>query len=112
MSAPWLTDADRAEWDLLWRVLVDEVFDHRERGCDRCADGSCPAVRGAIEAVVEWAELRSLRSFAVAMRARQDVIDARGSGVSTHSHGSTNDASVWRRPRVLRLGQAGREGQR
>ena len=78
-SAPWLTAADRAEWDVLWRVLVDEVFDHRERGCERgcerCAEGTCRAVRGAIEAVVEWVELRSLRSFAIAMRARQDALD-------------------------------------
>jgi hypothetical protein len=76
-NAPWLTPADRAEWDLLWRVLVDEVFDHRAQGCRRCDDGDCPAVRGAIEAALEWVELRSLRSFAVALRARQDLVDWR-----------------------------------
>jgi hypothetical protein len=74
-AAPWLTEADRGEWELLWRVLVDEVFAHREVGCERCEAGDCPAVSGAVEVAVEWAELRSLRSLAVALRARQDLYD-------------------------------------
>jgi hypothetical protein len=72
VTAPWLTDADRAEWAVLWRVLVDEVFDHRERGCAHCDDGNCPAVRGAIEAAVDRAELLSAHSFAAGMRRLQN----------------------------------------
>jgi hypothetical protein len=77
MSAPWLTAADRAEWAVLWRLLVDEIHAHRDAGCSRCDEGNCPAVSGAIAAAVEWEELRSLHSFAAAMRARQDVLDER-----------------------------------
>jgi hypothetical protein len=77
MNAPWLTAGDRAEWAVLWRVLVDEIAAHREAGCWRCDEGNCSAVSGAIAAAVEWAELRDLHSFAVAMRARQDVLDER-----------------------------------
>jgi hypothetical protein len=60
---------------VIWHVLVDEVFAHREAGCERCDAGDCPSVRGAIEAAVEWAELRSAHSFAVGMRRMQNEID-------------------------------------
>jgi hypothetical protein len=78
-NAPWLTAADRAEWDLVWRQLIDLAFEHRER-CFDCAvaavDGDCCSImRAAIESAVEWAEKRSDLSYAIAMRARQDVLD-------------------------------------
>jgi hypothetical protein len=86
-AAPWLTAADRAEWELLWRVLVDEVFAHREAGCERCDAGDCPSARGAIEAAVEWAELRSAHSFAIAMRRRQDIADLMTEATASAANG-------------------------
>jgi hypothetical protein len=76
--APWWTAADDAELAVLVRDLVELAFLHRER-CDECrSEGrSCAVVREAIEVVLEWRERRSARSFAVALRARQDVLDAR-----------------------------------
>ena len=75
MSAhPWWTDTDRAEVAALTRVLVDEVYQHRERGCRRCDAGeSCPAVRAGVEVAVEWVEVRAAVSLARAMRARQEL---------------------------------------
>jgi hypothetical protein len=74
-AAAWWSPADDAELAVLVRVLVDEVFDHRAKGCAHCGDGNCPAVRGAIEAAVEWAELRSAHSFACAMRRLQNQLE-------------------------------------
>lgn len=89
MSAPpWWTNADGAEVAALTRVLVDEVFQHHERGCRRCdANESCPAVRAGIEIAVEWVELRAAISFARAMRARQELADFAGTtAVLPHQH--------------------------
>jgi hypothetical protein len=75
-SRPWWTPADDAELDLRARELVDEVFAHRER-CALCATGypPCPHVTAAIEAVVDWRELRILRSLAAWLRAGQDRLE-------------------------------------
>jgi hypothetical protein len=77
VTAPaWWTAADRAEVAALTRVLVDEVFDHRARGCRYCdAAEPCPAVRAGIEEAVRFVEQRAAISFAQAMRARQDLAD-------------------------------------
>jgi hypothetical protein len=75
MTPPWWTAADQAELDVLIGELVDLEFEHREH-CQQCRAGEpCRAKREAIETVVDWRERRSARSFAVAMRARQDLIE-------------------------------------
>jgi hypothetical protein len=73
----WWSDADRAELDALAHELVAAVFEHREAGCEVCAAGFplCPAVRAAIERVVEWREARILLSRAAWLVARQDRLD-------------------------------------
>ena len=73
-AQPWWTPADAAELDVQTRALVDEVFDHREEGCDVCAAGypPCPHVGTAIEKVETWRDVRVLRSKAVWLRLRQD----------------------------------------
>jgi hypothetical protein len=75
-AQPWWTPADRAELELIAHRLVDGVFAHRT-GCETCAAGDlpCPHVRAAIEAVVEWRDLRVLLSRAEWLRARQDELD-------------------------------------
>lgn len=72
---PWVTGADRAELALLVREFVDGAFEHRPT-CEACLAGDpCSALRDAIEIVLDWRNRRSSRSFAVAMRARQDLAD-------------------------------------
>jgi hypothetical protein len=74
-APPWSTDADTGELELLVRELVDGAFEHRQ-SCGVCRNGdSCPALRAAIEAVLEWRDRRSLRSLVVGLRARQDMVD-------------------------------------
>ena len=72
--APYWTEADQAELDLLTHELVRTAFVHGER-CSTCrARGrSCPAMLDAIEAVLEWREGRVLRSKAAWLRTRQQA---------------------------------------
>lgn len=75
-APPWWTDADAAELALLVRTFVDGAYDHREH-CGVCSRGEvwCAGVPDAFETVMEWMEWRRARSFASAMRARQDIVD-------------------------------------
>jgi hypothetical protein len=75
-AQPWWTASDRAELDALAHELVTSVFLHRE-SCAACAAGypPCPAVRAAVERVLEWREARILLSRATWLRARQDRLD-------------------------------------
>jgi hypothetical protein len=73
---PWWTAADRAELELFVHEFVDDILEHRMR-CSRCGAGypPCPWVRAAIERVVEWRDVRVLRSKAVWLRVRQEELD-------------------------------------
>jgi hypothetical protein len=71
----WWTPADAAELDLIVRELVDNAFLHRSK-CEICIAGErCPKLRAAIEAVVEWRDLRVLASKAAWLRMIQDHLD-------------------------------------
>jgi hypothetical protein len=69
----WLTEADLAEIDVVSKVLVDAIFTHREK-CSTCRSTGryCTPIVGAIEAAVDWAELRTMTSKAEALRAMQN----------------------------------------
>jgi hypothetical protein len=75
-AAPWWTDADGADLDVLVHELVERVFDHRGR-CEVCAAGypPCPCVGAAIDAVIGWRAARILKSKAAWLRLRQDRIE-------------------------------------
>lgn len=77
MTNPWLTDADLAEMDVVSRVLVNAVFEHKER-CHTCREDGryCTAISEAIQAAVDWAEIRTLTSKAEALRAMQNRREA------------------------------------
>jgi hypothetical protein len=70
---PWLAAADLAEIDVVSKVLTNCIFEHKEK-CSDCRETgrACTAVLGAIEAAVDWAELRTLTSKAEALRAMQN----------------------------------------
>jgi hypothetical protein len=72
----WWTEADQAELDVVAWELTAAIRDHR-RDCLSCWIGSssCPSVRAAVEAVVEWVRVRSLRSRAVYLRSGQELMD-------------------------------------
>lgn len=75
LGAPWFTDADLAEQEVLVRELVDGYFEHRE-SCPDCSQGNsglCRPFKNAIYVVLHWREDRSARSFATAMRALEDL---------------------------------------
>jgi hypothetical protein len=74
---PWLTEADHAEIAVVSRVLVDAIWTHKEK-CSTCREDGryCTAIAGAIGAAVDWAELRAMKSKAVALRAMQNRRDA------------------------------------
>jgi hypothetical protein len=69
---PWLTDADLAEIDVVSEVLVNAIFEHKGR-CSTCREAGryCTPIAGAIQAAVDWAELRTMTSKARALRALQ-----------------------------------------
>jgi hypothetical protein len=69
----WLTAADLAEMDVVSRVLVNAVFEHKER-CRACREDGryCTPIAEAIQAAVDWAEIRTLTSKAEALRAMQN----------------------------------------
>jgi hypothetical protein len=75
-SQPWWTPADAAELDLLTRELVDKTFSHRFT-CEVCIAGHppCPQIPAAIEAVIEWRDLRVLASKAAWLRVIQNWLD-------------------------------------
>lgn len=70
------TTADSSELDCLIDELVRGYFEHKS-GCASCAAGypPCPHVRTAIEAVVEWREMRELRSRAEWLRAERTRLE-------------------------------------
>jgi hypothetical protein len=74
---PWLTEADLAEMEVVSRVLVNAVFEHKER-CRVCRETSryCTPISEAIQATVDWAEIRTLTSKAEALRAMQNRREA------------------------------------
>ncbi len=77
MTAPWWTDADAAELDVLVDELVRTVFDHRPE-CPVCVAGRtwCAVLRDCFEIVIEWRRSRSLRSRAEWLRERRDQLNA------------------------------------
>lgn len=76
MSTPWWTPADDAEQAVRVRELVDWDFTHREAGCETCErEGCCVERRRRIEALVEWRDRRSEKSYAVELRAIENLID-------------------------------------
>lgn len=77
MRNPWLTEADLAEMDVVSRVLVDAIFEHKTK-CAACrAEGRyCGPIAEAIEAAVDWAELRTLKSKAMTLRAMRNCREA------------------------------------
>jgi hypothetical protein len=79
MTAPeWWTAADEAELQVLVAELVDGVAEHRER-CAICSRGGswCEPLRRAFAVLEEWRWRRALCSRAVALRARQDLAEAK-----------------------------------
>jgi hypothetical protein len=66
----WFTPADLAEVDVVARVLVDGIHEHRER-CAACRGSryGCSSVAAAVQAAVDWVELRALTSKAETLRA-------------------------------------------
>jgi hypothetical protein len=70
---PWLTEADLAEVDVVSRVLVNGIFEHKER-CRACRESryGCSSLAAAIGHAVDWAELRALSSKAEALRSEQN----------------------------------------
>jgi hypothetical protein len=73
----WLTEADVAEMDVVSRVLVDAIFEHKAK-CAACRETGryCTPIAEAIQAAVDWAELRTLTSKAEALRAMQNRREA------------------------------------
>ena len=73
MTNPWLTEADLAEMDVVSRVLVNAAFEHKAK-CAACREAGryCGPIAEAIEAAVDWAELRTLKSKATALRSMQN----------------------------------------
>ena len=67
MSAPWWTEADQAEQEVLLDELVALWFEHRQR----CSSTPCPALLTAAGELLEWRRRRLLRSRATSLRALQ-----------------------------------------
>jgi hypothetical protein len=76
VTAPWWTAADDAEFHVLIEELVDGIHLHRER-CSICCQGDawCRPLQEALEEVVHWRGRRLSHSYAIAMRAKQDLAD-------------------------------------
>ena len=74
LEQPWWSEADQAELELLVREFVLVARVHAER-CLRCGPTWCATLRKAFQAVMDWREIRILRSRAAFYRARQDVTD-------------------------------------
>jgi hypothetical protein len=72
VSAPWWTQADQAELEVLIDALLDAVSLHREK-CKACGpDGPwCEALRDCLKIVVNWRNGRYLLSHAEWRRAEQ-----------------------------------------
>jgi hypothetical protein len=74
VQGPWWTEVDQSELDVLLYALVRGVFWHRER-CAACAESGsgiyCRSVGIAIDAMLEWRELRSLLSRAEYLAAQK-----------------------------------------
>jgi hypothetical protein len=77
VRSPWLTEADLAEIEVASRVLVNAVFEHKEK-CSTCREDGryCTPISEAIQAAVDWAEIRTLTSKAEALRAMQNRREA------------------------------------
>lgn len=73
---PWWTEADAAELDLLVGELVRAVAAHREH-CQICMAGGlwCSGLRDALDATIQWRDLRRLRSRASWLRVEQKTSD-------------------------------------
>jgi hypothetical protein len=74
----WFSAADLAEIDLVSKLLSNAIFEHKER-CQECREAGryCTPIVEAIEAAVDWAEIRMLTSKAAALRAMQSRADER-----------------------------------
>jgi|SoiMethySBSTD1v2_1073268.scaffolds.fasta_scaffold469855_3 hypothetical protein len=76
-TAKWWTPADQAELELLLHELVKTYFEEHRNRCAYCrGEESCPRLRRAIEAVLDWREARELRSRAAWLRAERDRLEA------------------------------------
>jgi len=75
-APPWWSHADRAELRLLIDEFCDGEREHRQR-CPICMKGGpwCQPLTDALEIVLDWRERRLARSFAIALRARHDLLD-------------------------------------
>lgn len=68
MTAPWWTDADQAELDIIAHDLVTATRAHSDH-CQVCrAGGACQPLRDAYDAVAEWKRRRNLLSKATFYR--------------------------------------------
>jgi hypothetical protein len=73
-AAPWWTDADAAELDVLFDAFLEEAYwKHLERGCDECGSGGpwCDGLRDVFEIVLDWRRRRRLQSKAEWLRCRE-----------------------------------------
>jgi hypothetical protein len=71
-GAPWWTDVDQAELDVLVYALVRGIFRHRPR-CAACTESTiCKAVDSAIDEVLQWVHLRALLSRAEYLAAEKN----------------------------------------
>jgi hypothetical protein len=77
VTAPWWTEADAGELDLLIYEFVRRIADHRERCADCLAGDECEqylnATRVGVEAVTDWQQARELRSKAEWLRRREEA---------------------------------------
>ena len=67
----WFTAADRAELDVVARALTDCIWTHKEN-CSTCRETGrfCPRLAATVDAALDWAHYRALRSKADALRER------------------------------------------
>jgi hypothetical protein len=74
---PWLTEANPAEIDVVAKVLTNAIYEHREK-CAACREAGrgCTSIVAAIEAAIEWVELRTLKSKAATLRLMQNRREA------------------------------------
>ena len=67
----WFTEADRAELDVVAWALTDCIRAHKE-SCSTCRQTGrfCPRLGATVDAALDWAYYRALRSKADALRKR------------------------------------------
>lgn len=75
-AAPWWTEADQAELDVLIDAFVRGYYSHQE-GCAECRRSGpwCGDMREGWRLIEEWRTSRILLSQAAWLRAHQDTVD-------------------------------------